>query len=46
VFFVVEVEDAATGLPVVREALRRLRVPESTRIEGLGGLVAIYGEER
>ena len=45
VFFNVEVEDAATGLPFVREALRRLEVPESTRILGPGGSVEVYGRE-
>ena len=43
VFFDVEVEDAATGLPVVQEALRKLGVPASTRIDGLGGSVGVYG---
>ena len=45
VYFDVEVEDAATALPVVQEALRKLGVPESTRIEGLGWEVEVYGEE-
>ena len=43
VYFDVEVEDAATGLTRVQEVLRQLGVPESTKIEGLGETVAVYG---
>ena len=44
VFFNVEVDDPTTGLPLVQQILRNLRVPRSTVIEGLGGTCAVYEE--
>ena len=44
VFFNVEVEDPATGLPAVQQALQDLGVPRSTRIDGLGGVCAVYDD--
>ena len=44
VFFNVEVEDPTTGLPVVQQILRDLRVPRSTVIVGLGGIRGVYEE--
>ena len=36
IFYNVEVEDAASALPVIQRILRHMGVPESTRIEGFG----------
>ena len=44
VFFNVEIEEPATGLPVVQQVLRDLQVPRSTVIEGLGGVCPVYDE--
>lgn len=45
VFFDVEIDDPTTGLPIVQDILQRLEVPRSTRIEGLGGSLWVYGGE-
>ncbi len=44
VFFNVEIEDPATGLAAVQQALRDLRVPRSTVIQGSGGIFPVYEE--